>query len=596
MNTASTGQPAEPAQTSGFSLIIDSASDQVVCGLARGEGLLADLHIDAARSANQRLIPTIEQLLRQNQVDKTDLKRIICGIGPGSFTGIRIALACARALSSALGLPLYGVSSLDAIAEQLRPEHPDCPDFAVFIDALRGESSVASYHQDGTTLHVTAPAQTLPPEQLPDLPLLTGQAQARGYWQAYQDGLWQDPQAIYTRPSFAEEQEAVPAPPDAPQAVEDFAGGSHPTAALNTPAKQPTRAGAEAPQATKAILAIESSCDETAAAVITLDGELLSNVISSQVAAHARFNGVVPEIASRKHIEYIQPVVEMALEDARVAYSGRPSQVNLAAVAVTYAPGLIGGLVIGVSFAKALAWALDLPLIMVNHLEGHIYANLLEHPKLEPPFVAALISGGNTMLVEASNWGHYRVLGQTIDDAAGECFDKVSKALGLGYPGGPAISKMAQGGNPKAVRFPRAMIGRHDLMFSFSGLKTAVLEYLHAQEATGHPVGPAELPDVCASFEAAVIDVQVRKALKAVEQTGVKTFCAGGGVAANQELRQAYQEAFAKREVAVYLPGKIACTDNAAMIARAALDRYQAGRFSDLSADAEARADLERPY
>jgi tRNA threonylcarbamoyl adenosine modification protein TsaD/tRNA threonylcarbamoyl adenosine modification protein YeaZ len=659
-------------------LILDTSTDRLLLALSSGERdqLLAEHSIPAARSANQKLVPSIQQLLADNGVDKADLAGVVCGIGPGSFTGIRIAIATTKGLCMALGIPAYGVSTHDAMAEaalrdktaptpsspgpsssspglsggSMSSRQPDYPNksgndvvrsgndkycFATSINALRGEFSVACYRVDASTgnLEQTDAAKTVKPEALPNLPLYEQAPAAGDYWAAYRRGHSSELAAVYTRPSFAEEKEAErgqTAPADAPQPVEDFA----------TTSKENAECDAGTVPASHSILAIESSCDETAAAVMSLDGALLSNVISTQIAAHARFNGVVPEIASRKHTEYIAPVVAVALEDA----GALPK--DLAAVAVTYAPGLIGGLVVGVAFAKGLAWAQDLPLVVVNHLEGHIYANRLDNPDLEPPFVCALLSGGNTMLVQVKAWGDYRILGETMDDAAGECFDKVSKALGLGYPGGPAISKAAQGGNPAAIRFPRALIGRHDFMFSFSGLKTAVLEYLHTHYST--PSSPAavssspglsggsisswqpdypnksgndgkgksgndglrlhkaneerfEIPagdmaDICASFEAAIIDVQVRKAVKAVQQTGVKTFCVGGGVAANSELRRAYQEAFGKLGIRVALPGKIACTDNAAMIARVALDRYQAGRFADLSADAYARADLEQPY
>ena len=341
---------------------------------------------------------------------------------------------------------------------------------------------------------------------------------------------------------------------------------------------------------TPVILAIETSCDETAVAIINGEGTLLSDTIASQVDFHARFGGVVPEIASRKHTEAIVGVVDAALDKA-----GLTSWHDLDAVAVTYAPGLIGALVVGVAFAKGLSWATGLPLIRVNHLEGHIYANLFaDKPKpIQPPFVIALLSGGNTMLVHARDWGNYRIMGQTLDDAVGEAFDKVAKVLGLGYPGGPVISRLAEQGNHKAIDFPRALLHSHDYSFSLSGLKTAVISYIKAEQSAGRALN---LPDIAASFQQAVIDVQVAKALDALKETGCKTFCIGGGVAANRALRNAYMESMSKQGMHVVLPPGKACTDNAAMIALVALDRYRKSRFMSLADDAFAQADLEKLY
>ena len=366
------------------------------------------------------------------------------------------------------------------------------------------------------------------------------------------------------------------------------------------------------------ILAIETSCDETAAAVIDGSGKLLADTVASQVDFHARFGGVVPEIASRKHTEAIVGVVDAAMEDAGLNPFG-----DLDGIAVTYAPGLIGALVVGVAFAKGLAWACDLPLVRVNHLEGHIYANRLavgeagvevaaaveatvaaaapvtaaapaaQPSPLEPPFVIALLSGGHTMLVHARAWGDYRILGQTLDDAVGEAFDKIAKALGLGYPGGPVISRLALQGDPAAISFPRALLHSHDYRFSLSGLKTAVITYIKAEQAAGRTL---DLPNIAASFQQAVIDVQVAKALAALEQTGCTTFCLGGGVAANRALRNAYIAAMTSKNIRVVLPPPSACTDNAAMIALVALDRYRQGRFMSLADDAFAQSNLEESY
>lgn len=339
------------------------------------------------------------------------------------------------------------------------------------------------------------------------------------------------------------------------------------------------------------ILAIETSCDETAAAVMAGAGDLLSNTVASQIDFHARFGGVVPEIASRKHTEAIVGVVDAALEEA-----GLSDWQDLDALAVTYAPGLIGALVVGLAFAKGLSWATGLPLIRVNHLEGHIYANKLAEPSgspIEPPFIVALLSGGHTMLVHVRAWGEYHILGQTLDDAVGEAFDKVAKALGLGYPGGPVISKLAEQGDARAIAFPRALLHSHDYHFSLSGLKTAVIMYIKKEQESGREL---KLPDIAASFQQAVIDVQVAKALTALEETGCTTFCLGGGVAANKALRDAYAEAMQKRKIRVVFPPSIACTDNAAMIALVAQARYAQGNFATLSDDAFAHVNLEEPY
>ena len=338
------------------------------------------------------------------------------------------------------------------------------------------------------------------------------------------------------------------------------------------------------------ILSNESSCDETAMAVIDGAGHICANVVATQIDFHARFGGVVPEIASRKHTEAIVGVYEETMAQAG-AYFGCDTLVpsDLAAVGVTAGPGLVGALVVGVAFAKGLCAGADLPLIAVNHLEGHLFANLFETPDLEPPFVASLVSGGNTLLVHVRGWGDYEVLGSTIDDAVGEAFDKVAKALGLGYPGGPVISRLAAQGNPKAIHFPRAMMHSHDFRFSLSGLKTSVITYIEGENKAGRPVN---LPDLAASFEAAVIDVQVAKAAEAVKQTGVHDFCVGGGVAANPQLREAYRRKFGKRGVRVTVPPMKVCGDNGAMIAAVALRSYRAGVTAPLTLDADPNAKL----
>ena len=316
------------------------------------------------------------------------------------------------------------------------------------------------------------------------------------------------------------------------------------------------------------ILAIESSCDETAASVVKNGREVLSNVISSQIDLHTLYGGVVPEIASRKHIERINQVVEQALSDASVTWD------DITAIAVTYGPGLVGALLVGVSFAKALAFALKKPLIGVHHIEGHISANYIENKELEPPFMCLVVSGGHSHLVKVKDYGEYEILGRTRDDAAGEAFDKVARAIGLGYPGGPKIDKVSNDGNPEAIAFPRAKVADNEYDFSFSGLKSAVLNYLNSCEMKGETVNQA---DVAASFQKAVVDVLVGHSMDALSQYGFKKFAIAGGVASNTHLRAAMVEACEKRNITFYHPSPILCTDNAAMIGAAAYYEYQKG-------------------
>lgn len=316
------------------------------------------------------------------------------------------------------------------------------------------------------------------------------------------------------------------------------------------------------------ILAIETSCDETAAAVVRNGREVLSNIISSQIDLHTLYGGVVPEIASRKHIEKINQVAGEALREA-----GRKLS-DMDAVAVTYGPGLVGALLVGVSAAKAISFASGIPLIGVHHIEGHISANYIENKELEPPFVCLVVSGGHSHLVVVRDYGEYEILGRTRDDAAGEAFDKVARAIGLGYPGGPKIDKVSKEGNPEAISFPRAKVGDSDYDFSFSGLKSAVLNYLNSCEMKGIAICQA---DVAASFQKAVVDVLVEHSLMAVEESGIDKFAIAGGVASNQALREALAEACRQKGVAFYRPSPILCTDNAAMIGAAAYYEYQKG-------------------
>ena len=316
------------------------------------------------------------------------------------------------------------------------------------------------------------------------------------------------------------------------------------------------------------LLAIESSCDETAAAVVKNGREVLSNVIYSQIALHTEFGGVVPEIASRKHIEKINQVIEQAFADAGVGLK------DIDAIAVTYGPGLVGALLVGVSEAKAISFATGKPLIGVHHIEGHICANFIENKELEPPFVCLVASGGHSHLVVVKDYGEYELIGRTRDDAAGEAFDKVARAIGLGYPGGPKIDREAKEGNPDAVCFPRAKVAGSAYDFSFSGLKSAVLNYLNSCKMKGEAVNTA---DVAASFQKAVVEVLVEHSIAAVEEYGYDKFAIAGGVASNSALREAFGVACKKAGIAFYRPSPIFCTDNAAMIGVAGYYEYKKG-------------------
>lgn len=316
------------------------------------------------------------------------------------------------------------------------------------------------------------------------------------------------------------------------------------------------------------ILAIESSCDETAAAVVHNGREVCSNIISSQIDLHKLYGGVVPEIASRKHIEKINQVIEEALKEAEVTLE------DIDAVAVTYGPGLVGALLVGVAEAKAIAYARHLPLIGVHHIEGHISANYIEHPDLEPPFLCLVVSGGHTHLVCVRDYGTYEILGRTRDDAAGEAYDKVARAIGLGYPGGPKIDRLAKEGDPDAIPFPRAHIADAPFDFSFSGLKSAVLNYINGCQMKGETFRPA---DVAASFQKAVVDVLVEHSMRAAEEYGMGRFAIAGGVASNSVLRESMKNACEKRKLKFYHPSPVYCTDNAAMIGAAGYYEYLAG-------------------
>ncbi len=316
------------------------------------------------------------------------------------------------------------------------------------------------------------------------------------------------------------------------------------------------------------ILGIESSCDETAAAVIRNGREVLSNIIASQIELHKLYGGVVPEIASRKHIEKINQVIEEALEEADCTLD------DLDAIAVTYGPGLVGALLVGVAEAKAICFAKNIPLVGVHHIEGHVSANYIEHPDLEPPFLCLIVSGGHTHLVLVKAYGVYEIIGRTRDDAVGEAFDKVARSIGLGYPGGPKIDKLAKEGNPKAIRFPKAKIEDAPYDFSFSGVKSAVLNHINGCKMKGEEINEA---DIAASFQNAVVEVLVEKTMLAAKEYNMKTIAIAGGVASNSALRQAMSEACKKEGYTLSYPSPIYCTDNGAMIGVAGYYEFMNG-------------------
>ncbi|HJB06522.1 MAG TPA: tRNA (adenosine(37)-N6)-threonylcarbamoyltransferase complex transferase subunit TsaD [Candidatus Enterocloster faecavium] len=325
------------------------------------------------------------------------------------------------------------------------------------------------------------------------------------------------------------------------------------------------------------ILAIESSCDETAAAVVKNGRTVLSSVISSQIATHTVYGGVVPEIASREHIKAINYVIRRALAEADRKLS------DVTAIGVTYGPGLVGALLVGVAEAKALAYGAGKPLVGVHHIEGHVSANFIEHPDLEPPFVCLIVSGGHTHLVIVKDYGEFEIIGRTRDDAAGEAFDKVARAVGLGYPGGPKVDKAAREGNPHAVEFPRGKIDGSPYDFTFSGLKSAVLNYINHAKMTGQEIF---VPDLAASFQNSVVDSLVSRTVAAAKEYGYRKVAIAGGVASNSALRAAMEEACRRRNLRCYYPSPILCTDNAAMIGAAAYYEYRKGNLAgwDLNA------------
>jgi N6-L-threonylcarbamoyladenine synthase len=325
------------------------------------------------------------------------------------------------------------------------------------------------------------------------------------------------------------------------------------------------------------VLGLETSCDETGVAVVE-DGRIRSNLLSSQTDLHARFGGVVPELASRQHLISLNILLAQALDEAEVSFG------DLDGIAVTIGPGLVGALLVGVAAAKSLACVLDVPMIGVNHLEGHVEAAFLERPEIEPPVIALIVSGGHTMITALPEHGRFEILGSTIDDAAGEAFDKIARFIGLGFPGGPAIDKLAVGGNPAAYKFPRAMMNDDSYDFSYSGLKTAVIRWIRERQETGEDI-VAE--DLAASFQEAIVDVQIAKTLRAAEERGIGTVIVVGGVAANSRLRARMSEEGTKRGLTVVTPSVALCTDNGAMIAAAGMRRLALGESTpfDVSAN-----------
>ncbi len=671
-------------------IALDTSTEAIAIGLADNlevgelgasaqDGLQAMLgavlhtsSIAARRCANERLLTSIQEMMDAQNASKEQVAAIVCGRGPGSFTGVRIGVATAKGMASGLGRPLHGVSTLDAVAWEAWAAGRRGR-LGVVGDALRKEvypvrydlldSGVARLDHDNVDKPAAASARwaatgepgsvcggagesagagasaamlagdgllkfgemfgdalasaNIEVEVLPqELWRITGRGLLLAYWDAKRNGLLgsgnpQELLPVYTRLSDAEENEkarlvegkpmrGVLVNPASFVEKSDSEGGLDPSSTDDVPqsgvaldeamslvsggASDAGLEGRDLDAEHPLILAIESSCDETAAAIVDGSRHIVSDLIATQIDFHKRFGGVVPEIASRKHTEAIVGLVDETMDQAGAALGlDRPLRWgDLDAIAVTQGPGLIGALVVGLAFAKGASWATGLPLVGVNHLEGHIYANQLSNPGIEPPMVVSLLSGGHTMLVHVRDWGDYQIMGQTLDDAVGEAYDKVAKALGLGYPGGPVISRYAAEGDPDAIDFPRAMLHSHDYRFSLSGLKTAVMTYIKQEVDAGRQIN---VPDLAASFQRAVIDVQVAKAVSAVRETGVREFCLGGGVAANPELRQSLLDAMSELGVHVTLPDLAACTDNAAMIAAVALDEYRAGKFIGIDAD-----------
>ncbi len=330
-------------------------------------------------------------------------------------------------------------------------------------------------------------------------------------------------------------------------------------------------------------LAIETSCDETSCAILKGGREVLSNIISSQIEIHKKFGGVVPEVASRKHIETINLIIQQALDEAGLGFK------DIDLIGVTQGPGLVGALLVGLSSAKAIAYALDKPLVGVNHIEGHVCANYIEHKNLEPPFTCLIVSGGHTYLVQANSYTNYELIGRTRDDAAGEAFDKIARALGLSYPGGPIVDKLAKTGDKFAIDFPRVYLEPNSYDFSFSGLKTAVLNYLNQMSQKGKEI---IVEDVAASFQQAVIEVLVEKTIRLAKERNSDKIALAGGVAANEGLRNLIQKRGKEENIEIFYPSTVLCTDNAAMIGSAAYFNYIDGKVSDYRLNVEPNLEL----
>ena len=335
------------------------------------------------------------------------------------------------------------------------------------------------------------------------------------------------------------------------------------------------------------MMAVETSCDETSVAIVKNGREVLTNIIYSQIDIHKKFGGVVPEVASRNHLEKISQVVDQALEEAKMTFE------DIDCFGVTYGPGLVGALLIGVAYVKALAYALNKPFVPVNHIEGHICANFIAHPELEPPFMGLIVSGGHSHLVLVKDYGVYEILGRTRDDAVGEAFDKVARTLGLGYPGGPLIDKLAQTGNPEAIHFTRTYLEKGSFDFSFSGIKSGVLNYINNQKQKGATICEA---DLAASFQEAVVEVLVTKAVNAAKVHQMNRIVMAGGVASNTRLRQSLKEACDQAEMDLYYPPVVLCTDNAAMIGCAAYYAYKMGVRGDEYVNAVPNLKLGQQY
>ena len=615
-------------------LALDTASTQMVLALADFDEvavqatLLASRQVDAPRQANQVLLMHAGQLLDEAGPCIGDIDAVVVGRGPGSFTGVRIGVATAKGLACGLAAPLYGASTLDAVA--WRAWYAGARGkLGVVADAMRKEVYPVRYALDDAGVTRLEPDTVAKPAQVAqmwadeegditltgdgllkyaelfegtsfsfaprELWLPDGQGLISAFAQAFGMGEAGTGDAaalspVYTRLSDAEENEQLRlANMTDPRDAEKRARLQYEIERddremrISRPRSEKTLEDDTARFEVPYILAIESSCDETAAAVIDGKRDILADCIASQIDFHKRFGGVVPEIASRKHTEAIVPTVMYTMEQAGLDFD------DLSAVACTIGPGLVGALVVGVAFAKGLCFATGLPFVGVNHLEGHLYANRYVDPTLEPPFVALLVSGGHTMLVHVRDWGDYEVLGSTLDDAVGEAFDKVAKALELGYPGGPVLSRYAKDGDSKAIQFPRAMMHSGDLQFSLSGLKTAVITYINEQNKAGMDI---DIPNLAASFTAAIVDVLVAKSIHACEQAGVDTLCIGGGVAANPDLREALATELGKRGIHVIMPELSDCADNASMIASVGLDLFADGEMTGLDADPQAHLPL----